>query len=64
MNNPASYDYKSVRWFEQNQYIPANSPIKQNKDIKIVGFTCALDPELEKHSTTNRSLFHQPKSKS
>ncbi len=51
MNNLARYVFQSGRWFEENQYISANGPIKLNTDTKIVGFVFALDPELGKINT-------------
>jgi len=51
MNNLARYVFQSGRWFEENQYIPANGPIRLNTDTKIVGFVFTLDPELGKIDT-------------
>jgi len=51
MNNLARYVFQSGRWFEENQYIPANGPIRLNTDTKIVGFVFSLDPELGKIDT-------------
>jgi hypothetical protein len=51
MNNLARYVHKSGRWFEENQYIPANGPIRLNTDTQIVGFAITLDPELGKMDT-------------
>lgn len=51
MNNLARYVIRSGRWFEENQYIPANGPIKLNTDTKIVGFAFTLDTELGKINT-------------
>ncbi|SMC86352.1 suppressor of fused domain protein [Cellulophaga tyrosinoxydans] len=51
MNNLARYVFQSGRWFEENQYIPANGPIRLNTETKIVGFAFTLDPELGKIST-------------
>lgn len=51
MNNLARYVFKSKNWFEENQYISANGPIRLNTDTKIVGFVFTLDPELGKIDT-------------
>lgn len=51
MNNLARYVHKSGRWFEENQYIPANGPIRLNTDTEIVGLVFTLDPELGKINT-------------
>ncbi len=51
MNNLSKYVFESGRWFEENQYIPANGPIRLNTDTKIVGFCFSLDPELGKIDT-------------
>lgn len=45
-NNLARYVFNSGRWFEQNQFIPANGPIRLNTETQIVGFVTTLDPEL------------------
>lgn len=51
MNNLARYVHKSGSWFEENQYIPANGPIRLNTDTEIVGLVFTLDPELGKINT-------------
>ncbi|GAA4142037.1 suppressor of fused domain protein [Sphingobacterium kyonggiense] len=52
-NNLARYVYNSGRWFEENQFIPAKGPIRLNTETDIVGFVCALDPELGKIQTAH-----------
>lgn len=56
MNNLARYVYNSGRWFEVNQFIPANGPIRLNTDTDITGFVFALDPELGKIETPHGEL--------
>lgn len=51
MNNLARYVFKSGKWFEENQFIPANGPIRLNTETKIVGFVFTLDTELGKIDT-------------
>ena len=51
MNNLARYVFQSGSWFEENQYIPANGPIRLNTDTEIVGLVFTLDPELGKINT-------------
>ncbi|QCX02406.1 suppressor of fused domain protein [Aggregatimonas sangjinii] len=51
MNNLARYVFKSGRWFEENQFIPANGPIRLDTDTDIVGLVFTLDPELGKIMT-------------
>lgn len=53
MNNLARYVYQSGRWFEENQFIPANGPIRLNTKTNITGLICILDPDLGKISTPN-----------
>lgn len=50
-NNLARYVFNSGRWFEENQLIPANGPIRLNTDTEITGFVTALDPKLGKMDT-------------
>ena len=50
-NNLARYVIKNGRWFEENQYIPANGPIRLDTDTAIVGFATTLDPELGRIDT-------------
>lgn len=50
-NNLARYVFNSGRWFEENQFIPANGPIRLNTDTEITGFVTALDPKLGKMDT-------------
>ncbi len=50
-NNLARYVYQSGRWFEENQFIPANGPIRLNTDTSIMGFVTALDPQLGRIDT-------------
>ena len=51
MNNLARYVFESGRWFEENQFIPANGPIRLNTETDIVGIVFTLDPELGKIET-------------
>lgn len=51
MNNLARYVFNSGRWFEENQFIPANGPIRLQTETDITGFVFALDPELGKINT-------------
>ena len=52
-NNLARYVYKSGRWFEENQFIPAKGPIRLNTETDIVGFVTALDPQLGRINTAH-----------
>lgn len=53
MNNLARYVIESGRWFEENQVIPANGPIRTggNIPVDIVGVAFTPDPELGKIDT-------------
>lgn len=51
MNNLARYVFKSGRWFEPNEFIPANGPVRMDAETTIVGFACVLDPELGRIET-------------
>lgn len=51
MNNLARYVFETGNWFEENQFIPANSPIRLDTDTEITGLVLALDPELGKIQT-------------
>lgn len=51
MNNLARYVFSSGRWFEENEFIPANGPVRLNTDTQIVGFAFALDPQLGRIDT-------------
>lgn len=51
MNNLARYVYSSGRWFEENQFIPANGPVRLNTETDITGFITVLDPELGRMQT-------------
>lgn len=51
MNNLARYVFTSGRWFEENQFIPANGPIRLETDTDIVGLAFTADPELGKINT-------------
>lgn len=51
MNNLARYVLSSGRWFEENQFLPANGPIRLDTETEITGFVIALDPELGKMET-------------
>jgi hypothetical protein len=55
-NNLARYVYSSGRWFEENQFIPANGPIRLETDTQIIGFVTTLDPELGKIETPHGEL--------
>jgi len=44
--NLARYVFKSGRWFEPNQWIPANGPIRADYPTDIVGLAFLLDPTL------------------
>lgn len=46
MNNLARYVWKNNRWFEPNQYISLNGPIRLNTETKIVGLAFTLDTQL------------------
>lgn len=56
MNNLARYVFKSGNWFEENQYIPANGPIRLHTETEIVGFVFAVDPELGTIETPHGAL--------
>ena len=51
MNNLARYLYKSGRWFEVDQFVPAGGPLCTDMDSDIVGVVFTLDPELGKMDT-------------
>lgn len=51
MNNLARYVFSSGRWFEENHFVPANSPIRLETKTEITGLVFALDPELGKIET-------------
>lgn len=51
MNNLARYVFNSGNWFEENQFVPANGPIRLDTDTDIVGLVFALDPELGRIET-------------
>jgi hypothetical protein len=51
MNNLARYVFESGNWFEENQFIPANGPIRLGTDTDITGLVLTLDPELGKIQT-------------
>ena len=51
MNNLARYVFESGRWFEENQFVPANGPIRIDTDTDITGLIFMLDPELGKIQT-------------
>ena len=51
MNNLARYVFSSGKWFEENHFIPANSPIRLDTETEITGFVFVLDPELGKIHT-------------
>ncbi len=51
MNNLARYVFESGKWFEENHFVPANSPIRLDTDTDIVGIAFTLDPELRKINT-------------
>ncbi|MGB0868851.1 MAG: suppressor of fused domain protein [Flavobacteriales bacterium] len=53
MNNLARYVNNKERWFEENQFIPGNGPIRLNTDTEIIGLLCVLDPELGKINTVH-----------
>lgn len=53
MNNLARYVFKSKRWFEENEYIPAGGPIRLNTETEITGLITVLDPDLGKIQTPN-----------
>lgn len=46
MNNLARYLHRSGRWFEPNEFIPGNAPIRQGLDTDIIGLAVTEDPEL------------------
>ncbi|HPF91340.1 MAG TPA: suppressor of fused domain protein [Flavobacteriales bacterium] len=46
MNNLARYLHDSGRWFEPNEFIPGNGPIRLGRDTDITGLAIAEDPEL------------------
>lgn len=50
-NNLARYVFNSGRWFEENQFIPANGPIRLKTNTDITGFVTTLDPQLGKIDT-------------
>ena len=51
MNNLARYVYDNGRWFEENHFMPTNSPIRLNTETDIVGLIFVLDPILGKIQT-------------
>ena len=46
LQNIARYVFKSGKWFESGHYMPANGPIKQEYDTKLVGLAFVTDPQL------------------
>ena len=46
MQNLARYVYNNKDWFEEYHFVPANGPIRQECDTKLVGIIFTLDPEL------------------
>lgn len=56
MNNLARYVISSGNWFEENQIIPANGPVRKDTDTEITAFVTTLDPELGKIQTPHGEL--------
>jgi hypothetical protein len=56
MNNLARYVISSRNWFEENQIIPANGPVRKDTDTAITAFLTALDPELGKIQSPHGEL--------
>ncbi len=46
LQNIARYVFKSGKWLEAGHYMPANGPIKQGTDTKLVGLAFGHDVEL------------------
>lgn len=55
-NNLARYVFETGRWFEENQFIPANGPIRLNTETEIVGFVFTQDTQLGKINTVHGEL--------
>ena len=51
IQNLARYVFETGRWFEENQWIPANGPIYLDSGTKLVGLAFAIDPELPQIET-------------
>ncbi|MGT2756537.1 suppressor of fused domain protein [Streptococcus ovuberis] len=47
MQNLARYVFESGKWFEPYHFFPANSPIRMETDIKLVGLAFVPDVRLE-----------------
>lgn len=56
MNNLARYVISSGNWFEENQIIPANGPVRKDTETEITAFLTTLDPELGKIQTPHGEL--------
>ena len=50
-NNLSRYVYQNENWFEENQLIPANGPVRLNSEKQIHGFVTTLEPQLGKINT-------------
>lgn len=51
MNNLARYVFETGNWFEENQFIPANGPIRLDTETDITGLILVMDPELGRIQT-------------
>ncbi len=51
MQNLAKYVFQTQNWFEENHFIPTNSPIRLNTDTEITAIAFVLDPEMGKINT-------------
>lgn len=51
LNNLARYVFKSKRWFEPNQWIPAGGPIRADYPTNLVGLVFLQDPVLKEIET-------------
>jgi hypothetical protein len=51
MNNLARYVFRSGRWFEEYEFVPANGPIRLDTETDIVGLAFVRDLELGKIDT-------------
>jgi hypothetical protein len=51
MNNLARYVFSSGNWFEENQFLTVNEPIRLGIETDIIGLVFTGDPQLGKIET-------------
>lgn len=57
LQNIAKYVFKSGKWFEEFQFIPANGPIRSGYETDITALAFVLDPELGKIETPHGEVM-------